>query len=214
MRERGVFVSLEGGEGAGKTTVAELIFELLVAKGWRVMKTREPGGIDIAEKIRTIILDPEHTAMEARTEALLYAAARRQHLIEKVLPALQEGYIVLCDRFVDSSLAYQGAARGIGIDEVFSINAFAIENQMPDLTLLLDIKPEDGMARIHGNENREYNRLDREKMEFHHKVYEAYQEISARFPERIHKIDANRPAEEVAAEVGAVLTAYLVKHFK
>ncbi|MFP3421941.1 dTMP kinase, partial [Bacillus sp. SIMBA_161] len=120
------FITLEGGEGSGKTTALAKLAERLVADGFEVVTTREPGGIEIAEKIREVILDRTHTAMDARTEALLYAAARRQHLVERVLPALEQGKIVLCDRFVDSSLAYQGHARGLGLDDVLAINEFAI----------------------------------------------------------------------------------------
>ena len=127
MVQKGVFITFEGPEGAGKTTVIKELYKRMEEEGLKVILTREPGGIRIAEKIRAIILDNDHQEMDAKTEALLYAAARRQHLVEKVIPALQEGMIVLCDRFVDSSLAYQGHARGLGIDEVLSINEFAIE---------------------------------------------------------------------------------------
>lgn len=157
------------------------------------MRTREPGGIEIAEQIRNIILNPSHTKMDGRTEALLYAAARRQHLVEKVIPALEEGKIVLCDRFVDSSLAYQGYARGLGIDEVWLINQFAIQNRMPDLTLFLDLPPERGLERITNNGDREQNRLDLEALSFHKKVYEAYMMLMEQFPERIKRVNADQP---------------------
>lgn len=159
--------------------------------------TREPGGIVISEKIREIILHKEHTEMDARTEALLYAAARRQHLVEKVIPALHKGKIVLCDRFVDSSLAYQGYARGLGIQEVLEINQFAITGMMPNLTLFFDILPEKGLARITSNQNREINRLDLEKLDFHQKVYEGYKKIIEMFPNRIKVINADQPLEKV-----------------
>lgn len=134
--KKGVFITVEGPEGAGKTTIIEMLADELEREGHRVLKTREPGGIEIAEQIRKVILDKSNTAMDPRTEALLYAAARRQHLVEKVKPALESGMIVICDRFIDSSLAYQGYARGLGIEEVFSINRFAIEGMMPELTFL------------------------------------------------------------------------------
>lgn len=137
----GLFITFEGGEGAGKTTILNQVYEELTGRGFEVIKTREPGGIRISEKIRDIIHDPLHLEMEERTEALLYAAARRQHLVEKVFPALEKGKIVLCDRFVDSSLVYQGYARGIGVDEVFAINQFVIQDCMPDITLFFDIDP-------------------------------------------------------------------------
>ena len=142
MIQKGVFITFEGPEGAGKTTVIKELYKRMEEQGLKVILTREPGGIRIAEKIREIILDNDHQEMDAKTEALLYAAARRQHLVEKVVPALQDGMIVLCDRFVDSSLAYQGHARGLGIDEVLSINEFAIGDTMPDLTVFFDINPE------------------------------------------------------------------------
>ncbi|RCW63074.1 dTMP kinase [Saliterribacillus persicus] len=193
----GAFITVEGGEGAGKSTVLSLLKKHLQEDGFEVLITREPGGIDIAEKIREVILNRDHTMMDARTEALLYAAARRQHLVEKILPALETGKIVLCDRFVDSSLAYQGYARGLGIDEVFQINKFAISNHMPDLTLFFDIKPEFGLKRIAANENREQNRLDLENIDFHNQVYQAYQLLIEKFPQRIRKINANLSIIEV-----------------
>ena len=148
MKQNGLFITFEGPEGAGKTTVISKLYDRLKAEGRQVVLTREPGGIRIAEKIRTVILDTDNIEMDAKTEALLYAAARRQHLVEKVIPALNNGAIVLCDRFIDSSLAYQGYARGLGIDEVLKINQFAIGNTMPDLTVFFDINPAEGLSRI------------------------------------------------------------------
>ena len=135
--------------------------------------------------------------MDGRTEALLYAASRRQHLVEKIWPALKEGKIVLCDRFLDSSLAYQGYARGLGYDEVLNINLFATENTYPDLTLFFVIEPEAGLQRIAKNKNREVNRLDLEKLPFHQKVYDAFIELSKKFPERYVTIDASQSLEKV-----------------
>jgi dTMP kinase len=201
----GWFISIEGGEGAGKTSVIRLLEEDLIKNGWKVLVTREPGGIDIAEKIRSVILDKSHTSMDARTEALLYAAARRQHLTEKVLPALEAGVVVICDRFIDSSLAYQGHARGLGVDEVYAINRFATGDVMPDLTLWLDIDPAIGLARIHADQGREINRLDLEGQSFHHKVREGYQIVQQRFPERIVRISAEAPLPEVFEQVRRVL---------
>jgi dTMP kinase len=189
----GQFITFEGPEGAGKTTIINMLEKQLD----HALFTREPGGIDIAEQIRKVILDKENTAMDPRTEALLYAAARRQHLIEKVKPALEEGKMVICDRFVDSSLAYQGHARGLGIDEVLHINQFAIEEMMPTLTLYFDIEPEVGLKRISSHNGREINRLDLENIEFHQKVREGYHLLMMKFPERIIKIDASAPLEEV-----------------
>lgn len=193
----GVFISIEGPEGAGKTTIINMLAKYLETEGYSVIQTREPGGIEIAEQIRRVILDKENTAMDPRTEALLYAAARRQHLIEKVKPALEAGAIVLCDRFIDSSLAYQGYARGLGADEVLGINKFAIEDMMPALTLYFDIEPEVGLRRIQQNEGREVNRLDLENIDFHRGVREGYKQLIKKFPQRIHEIDASNSIERV-----------------
>jgi dTMP kinase len=195
--KKGKFITVEGPEGAGKTTIIDMLASNLAEEGYQVLQTREPGGIEIAEQIRSVILDKKNTKMDPRTEALLYAAARRQHLAEKVKPALDEGYIILCDRFIDSSLAYQGHARGLGIEEVYSINSFAIEGMMPELTLYFDIEPEAGLERINQHKGREVNRLDLEKLDFHHKVREGYLKLMELYPERIFKIDASRPLEEV-----------------
>ena len=192
-----LFVSFEGGEGCGKSTILKLLANKLEAEGYQLVLTREPGGTPIAEQIRNIILDKANTDMDPRTEALLYAASRRQHLVEKIWPALKEGKIVLCDRFLDSSLAYQGVARGLGIDEVLNMNYFATEKTFPDLTLLFDLAPETGLERIAENANREINRLDLEKLSFHTKVREAFHELAKRFASRYVIIDASRSIEEV-----------------
>lgn len=203
------FITLEGVEGSGKSTIINFIKDSLETSGRKVVVTREPGGIDIAEQIRSVILDKNNTKMEGRTEALLYAAARRQHLVEKVIPSLNEGKIVLCDRFVDSSLAYQGYARGLGIDEVFSVNKFAIEDLMPDLTLYLDLDPQIGLNRIAKNKGREINRLDLEEINFHINVREGYEEVIKMFPDRMVRIDANQEIGEVMADINKVLVERL-----
>lgn len=196
----GIFISLEGPDGSGKTTVSKLVQEQLEKEGYQVLLTREPGGIDIAEQIRDIILDTKNTAMEARTEALLYAAARRQHLMEKVKPALEQGYVVICDRFVDSSLVYQGVGRGIGVDEVYQMNLFAIEDIMPSKTIFFDIPYEVGLDRINSGE-RVADRLDLETNEFHKKVYDGYMLICEKYKDRIVKINANMDVESVKQQV-------------
>lgn len=207
--KRGTFITVEGGDGAGKSTVLARLYEELVRRGMDVLMTREPGGIDIAEQIREIILNPAHTQMDERTEALLYAASRRQHLAEKVLPALEAGRIVLCDRFIDSSLAYQGHARGLGIDAVYAINRFAVEDCMPDVTLLFDVTPEVGLARINATKNREVNRLDLEDLHFHERVREGYRLAMERDPERFVVIDAEQSPNEVYEAALAALLARL-----
>ncbi|WP_106495630.1 dTMP kinase [Lentibacillus sp. Marseille-P4043] len=205
----GHFITFEGGEGAGKTTILQSLGKELQELGYNVVVTREPGGIEIAEKIRGIILDPANTKMDSRTEALLYAAARRQHFVEKVLPALDEGNIILCDRFIDSSLAYQGYARGIGMDEVLSINQFAIQDCMPNLTLFFNIEPKKGLQRIVANKNREKNRLDLETIHFHQQVYEAYQQLANKFPGRFTSINADQPLDQVEKEAKHTIISYL-----
>ena len=193
----GLFVTIEGVEGCGKTTIGKMIVDKLISDGYEVIYTREPGGIEIAEQIRKVILDVNNTNMDARTEALLYAASRRQHLVEKVIPALKENKVIICDRFVDSSLAYQGHARGLGIEKVYEINKFAIDTVMPDLTLLFDLDPKLGLERISANKSREVNRLDLEKLEFHKLVREGFLIIEKLEPNRVKKVDASKTIEEV-----------------
>ena len=202
---RGLFVTFEGGDGSGKTTVIHELEKRLDKLQISYLHTREPGGSVIAEEIRNIILDRKNTAMDKRTEALLYAASRRQHLVEIVFPALKEGKIVLCDRYLDSSLAYQGYARKIGMDEVYSINLFATENTLPDLTFFLDLPPKEGLLRIARNKEREVNRLDLEKENFHQAVYEGYQLLLKRYPERIKRIDARKSVDEEVEEIEKIL---------
>lgn len=200
-----LFFTFEGPEGAGKTTVLKMIVSKLQEEGKEVIATREPGGSVIAEEIRQVILNPVHKEMDAKTEALLYAAARSQHFVEKIEPALREGKVVLCDRFIDSSLAYQGIGRGLGIEGVKSINEFAIGDRMPDMTILFDLDPEIGLERINSHKDREINRLDVESLAFHQKVREAYLLLAKEFPERIFVIDASQSLEEVYQSVWKVL---------
>ncbi|WP_310551920.1 dTMP kinase [Paenibacillus glufosinatiresistens] len=211
MRHQGLFITIEGGDGAGKTTVIGRMAAYLQGRSLPYLITREPGGIEIAEKIRSIILNPEHTAMDARTEALLYAASRAQHLAERVEPALKDGLMVLCDRFVDSSLVYQGHARGLGMDEVEAINQFATGGRTPDLTVYLDIPPEDGLARINASGQREVNRLDLESLAFHKRVREGYLLLAKKHPERIVTLDANRPVAVVEQELIRTLEDRILK---
>ncbi|MFB0847419.1 dTMP kinase [Paenibacillus oleatilyticus] len=209
--KRGFFITVEGGEGAGKTSAIDAILEQVKARGHDVLSTREPGGIPIAEQIRSVVLDRNNTAMDPRTEALLYAAARRQHLAEKVIPALEAGKVVVCDRFIDSSLAYQGYARELGMDEVFAINRFAIGDWMPDLTVFMDVRPEIGLARIRADQGREVNRLDLESMTFHNKVREGYLQVLRLFPERVVRVDAERELDKVLEDIGQMLNQKLTK---
>ena len=194
--EKGLFITFEGPDGSGKTTVSTAVTERLSNEGYKVRYTREPGGSEIAEEIRGIILDPKNTEMDVRTEALLYAARRRQHLVEKVLPALEEGITVISDRFVDSSLAYQGCGRKIGIEAVYEINQFAIEGHMPDRTIFLNVDAKVGLERIHRG-RAVLDRLDMESIEFHERVYNGYKEVVSRYQDRMIVIDANRDVNEV-----------------
>ncbi len=196
---KGIFITLEGPDGSGKTTVSTAVYLKLIEEGYDVVLTREPGGIDIAEQIRNVILDPANTAMDYRTEALLYAASRRQHLAEKVIPALESGKIVFCDRFVDSSLVYQGYARQIGIQEVYEMNRFAIGDYMPNATIYLDVDAEVGISRLADRQFKD--RLDQEDISFHKMVEEGYHEIIHLYPERFTIVDANRKVEDVIEDV-------------
>ena len=208
---RGLFLTFEGCDGCGKTTVLNRVSVLLKEKGIPFLLTRETGGSKIAEEIRNVILDKKNTEMDPRCEALLYAASRRQHLVEIVLPALKKGIHVLSDRYLDSSLAYQGYARGIGMEEVYSINLFAIDGMLPDLTFFLDLPPEEGLARISKNETREVNRLDLEKENFHKKVYEGYKILLENYPERIVRIDARKTVEEESQEIFDILAKRIMR---
>jgi len=196
---RGKFITFEGTEGSGKTSVIKEVKSHFEKLGYQVMITREPGGIAIAEKIRDILLNKENTEMDSRTEALLFAAARRQHLIQKIKPALDKGMIVLCDRFVDSSLVYQGYARNIGIDKVYDINYFAIEGLLPDLTIFVDVRPEVGLKRVFQTPDREVNRLDLEDLEFHKNIYTGYLELTKKY-DRIKVVNGEQEIEKVVKE--------------
>ena len=198
----GQFISFEGPDGAGKTSVLKAIGEELRVKyGDNLMLTREPGGNKISESIRNIILDPINTEMDVRTEALLYAAARRQHLMETVIPALKAGKLVISDRYVDSSVAYQGGGREIGERAVWQMNQFAIDGLEPDLTVYLDIESEEGIRRIKTHRTDEINRLDVEALEFHQRVRKSYLNLLEQNPERIKLVDASQPLDKVLQDV-------------
>mgnify|MGYP001323223541 CR=1 FL=1 len=201
---RGLFITIEGPDGSGKSTIVKELTKKLDEAQITYITTREPGGIDIAEQIRAIILSPKNTTMDVRTEALLYAASRRQHLVEKILPALEKGIHVICERLVESSLAYQGYGRGIGIDKVWMINQFAIDDTLPDITIFLDVNPEIGLARINAN-RKNLDRLDLEGIEFHKRVYEGYNIVKEMFRDRIIVVDANRTIDEVVEDVYQII---------
>ena len=195
----GYWISFEGGEGSGKTTLIELLRQALIEQGHDVLVTREPGGVPIAEQIRQVILRRDNNDMDPVTEALLFAAARRQHLVQKVLPALEQGKVVLMDRYVDSSVAYQGYARGLGMDEVRQLNEFAIQGALPDITFWIDLDPAIGLGRI-AESGRKINRLDEEARQFHERVREGYRRI-ARAEERVIVINGDQSPERILADI-------------
>ncbi|MGI6153827.1 MAG: dTMP kinase [Christensenellaceae bacterium] len=186
---KGLFISFEGVDGCGKSTQLRFLAEYLAEKGLDPVKTREPGGCGISEKIRALLLDVNHDEMTDQTEALLYAAARAQHVSQVIAPAVTDGKIVLCDRFIDSSLAYQGLGRGLGIENVMNINRFGIGNFFPDKTFFLDFPPKLAFERM--SKKRVHDRLEQEDEAFHIKLYEGFVLLSEKYPERIIRVDAS-----------------------
>lgn len=192
---RGIFITMEGPDGSGKSTQIELLKQYLEGAGYDVIITREPGGNRISEAIREIILNSEYTEMSPVTEMMLYASARAQLIAEVIGPAIESGKAVISDRFVDSSLVYQGMARGLGVETVYEINKVAIGEYMPQLTIMLDLPAEVGISRK--KDQKELDRMELESLEFHKKVAAGYREMAQRFPERIKSIDATLPIEEI-----------------
>ena len=207
--KKGLLVSLEGPDGAGKSSVLEALVPILEENGHQVVTTREPGGVPISEAIREVILDQKNTEMDGKTELLLYIASRRQHLIEKVLPALESGKLVIMDRFIDSSVAYQGFGRGLSVSDIEWLNRFATDGLKPDVTLYFDLDVEEGLARIARNKNREVNRLDLEGLDMHRRVRQGYLYALENEPDRIVKIDASQTLESVVQDSLAVLNKRL-----
>lgn len=214
---KGLFITVEGPDGAGKTSVIQaLLPKLQESFEVPIISTREPGGSRIAERIRSIILDVEHTEMDNRTEAILYAAARRQHLVDRILPNLEAGNIVICDRFVDSSIVYQGVARGLGKEEVRQLNLFATEGLLPRRTIYLDVPAEVGIERIHkARGNRQFDRLDQEELSFHKMVRQGYLDLIQEDPERFIMVDTrqdlDKVVEEVYQEIKHEITNFLIQ---
>ena len=198
----GYFITVEGGEGSGKTSVLNEVIALLNKDGYtNIVTSREPGGIKIATQIREVLLDKSNTTMDALTETFLFAASRRQHIVEKVLPELNNGAIFICDRFVDSSYVYQGIAGKVGLEKVIDINEIATMGCKPNLTILFDLDPQIGLARINANKDREVNRLDLASLEFHNKVRAGYKQVAEMFKDRIVVIDASKSFNEVVNDV-------------
>lgn len=212
---RGYFISFEGPDGAGKSSaLVKILAQIKPRLKAQSLLTREPGGSQIAEKIRQIILDPANEKMNARTEALLYAASRSQHVEETIKPALAAGKIVFSDRYVDSSLAYQGAGRELGIKQVERINEFATAGLMPDLTLFFDLPPAKGLRRIQKERPHHEDRLEQEKILFHQKVYAGFQQVNRLFAKRIVVINADQPLDQVVSDSIQVLQQRLPEIFK
>lgn len=205
---KGIFITFEGPDGCGKSTQVRLLAEHCRAMGYEVRLTREPGGPEISEKIRKLLLDPANKEMCERTEALLYAASRAQHVEQTVRPAVESGEIVICDRFMDSSIAYQAFGRELG-DDVRIINEFAVAGMQPDLTFFLDIAPEKGLMRAASHSTPD--RLEQEKLDFHKKVYEGYQFLKEKYSSRYVCLDAERSIEAIAEQIAAVFDKYVAE---
>ena len=191
----GIFISFEGVEGSGKSTQAAMLYEYMKSKGNDVMLIREPGGTQIGEQIRAILLDPQNKGMDYYTECCLYAAARAQLVNEVIKPALKAGKVIICDRFVDSSYAYQAMARGLGFEKVSGVNAPAVDGAVPHVTIFIDISPEEGLARRKNTDK--FDRLDQEALDFHKKVYGGYVELAQMFPDRFLNVSGTGDVEEV-----------------
>lgn len=202
----GKLITFEGVDGAGKTTQVLLTAAALEQRGYTVLTTREPGGTRLSEEVRRLLLDPQFSEMAASTEALLYAAARSQLVGEVILPALESGRVVLCDRFVDSSLAYQGYGRGLGLDLLRTVNAFALVGLGAFYTIVIDLQPEQGMRRF---ATRESDRLEQESVSFHRRVRDGYRALAAAAPERIRVVDGTGTPDAVQARVWAHVAALL-----
>ena len=203
MERLGKFITFEGCEGCGKSTQVRLFNEYLNKENIPHIFTREPGGEKISEEIRRILLDANNAEMTDECEALLYAAARVQHLNDRVGPALAKGELVFCDRYVDSSLAYQAYARGLGTEFVENINAYALKNYLPDVTVFIDLTPEDAFKRKHGAD--ENDRLEQAGMDFHRRVYAGYKALAERYPERFVCVDGKQSPQEIFDEILRVL---------
>ena len=204
---KGLFITIEGNDGSGKSTVIRELQKEIEKLNIDVVYSREPGGSYVAEKIREVILDNDNIAMDDKTEALLYAASRRQHLIETVFPAINKGKVVICDRFIDSSLAYQGEARGLGIENVYQMNQFATEGFLPDLTIYLLVDPEVGIKRKANQ--KELDRLEHEKLDFHQKVYQGYLKLAESFKDRVVIVDGDCSIEEECSRVNNIIINFI-----
>jgi dTMP kinase len=202
----GFFIAMEGGEGAGKSTHAKRLAQFLESQGYEVVLTREPGGTPTAEKIRAILLDPEIKDMPDQTEALLFAAARGDHARNKIKPALERGAVVICDRYIESSVAYQGVARGLGADQIRELSEWATEQLLPDFTIYMDVPAEDSEQRMEGTD-----RMEIQSREFHYAVHQAFREMSEQSSKPNILIDATQPKDEVELAIRDAVMAVLPK---
>jgi len=201
--QKGLFITFEGTDGSGKTTQITLIKEFLSNKGYEVVLSREPGGTRVSELIRDLILDPANVEIYPLTEMILYAASRAQHVAQVIKPAIDMGKIVICDRFVDSSYAYQGCGRGVDLKIVTDVNRVAIDGMIPDITFFLDIDPEIAIARRINSTGAD--RIEQEKIDFHTRVYDGYKKMALLYPDRIKTIDANKSIEEISFQINEYL---------
>lgn len=201
---RGVFIVFEGGEGAGKSTQAHLLVEALTSAGHQVTRTREPGGTPAAEAIRSILLSTDNTGLDDRAEALLFAAARGDHTARIIRPALDRGDVVVCDRFIDSSVAYQGVGRDLGVEKVRDLSLWATGGLVPDLTIVLDVDPAVGLARVERPD-----RLEAEPLAWHARVRQGFVDLAAEDPQRYLVLDVSAPVPDIAAQVHAAVRSLL-----
>ena len=197
--EKGLFITFEGTDGSGKTTQIKLLEEYMLEKGCEVVLSREPGGTRISEIIRDLILDPQNKEIVPLTEMILYAASRAQHVAEVIEPAVESGKIVICDRYVDSSYAYQGGGRGMDLKIIADVNRIAVNGTVPDVTFFLDIDPEISVRRRINSTGAD--RIEQEKLDFHRRVYDGYKKLSILYPERIKTIDATKSIEEISSQI-------------
>ncbi len=204
---KGLFITVEGTDGSGKTTQIKLMEEFLKAAGNDVVLSREPGGTEISETIRNLILDPGNKDISPLTEMLLYAAARAQHVFQVIRPSLESGKCVICDRFVDSSYAYQGCGRGVDLKTVADVNRAAVDGVVPDITFFLDIDPRLAIERRIKSTGAD--RIEQEKMDFHMRVYEGYRKMALLYPDRIKTIDASKSIEEISLQIKTYLKEIL-----
>ncbi len=201
--KNGLFITFEGTDGSGKTTQIKLIEERIREMGYEVVLTREPGGTKVSELIRDLVLNPENSEIVPLTEVILYAASRAQHVVQVIKPAVEAGKVVICDRFVDSSYAYQGCGRGVDLKIVTDVNRVAIAGLSPDITFFLDIDPETALKRRINTTGAD--RIEQEKMDFHRRVYDGYKKMSVLYSDRIKTIDANKSIEEISFQINEYL---------